>query len=121
MVLTSLEALWIARLHKLVDDPIVVERFASAYALTEQIDWILDKPTYTRGLDITLIRWMNKQITSADIAQFPGMIDVHLTEEHENELKAKGYDFTSLGAKLLVEKLDQMVEEIRQRSKDMPA
>ncbi len=115
---TIREAIWIARLSKCIDDLIVLEHFASVYALSEKIDWILGKPTLDRGLDIRLIQGMNKQITSADIERFPGMVDVRLTEEQENELKAKGYDITSLGMKSLVEELDRMRDEIRAMSKD---
>jgi hypothetical protein len=94
---TIREALWIARLHKIIDDPIVLERFASAYALRDQVDWILNSPVYTRGFDISVIRYMNKQLTGADIAKFPGIINPlpawgrEEEEELKKKLRQKGY------------------------------
>ena len=94
---TIREALWIARLHKIIDNPIILERFASGYALRDQTDWILNSPVYTRDFDISVIRYMNGQITAADIVDSPGRIHPLPTwgrgedEELEKKLRKKGY------------------------------
>ena len=94
---TIREALWIARLYKVIDDPIVLEPFASGYALRDKIDWILSSPVYTRDLDIGVIRYSNKRLTRADIIECPRIIHPLPTwgQEEEEELrmklKRKGY------------------------------
>jgi len=94
---TIREVLWIARLHKTIDDPISLERFAYAYALRDWIDFVLDNPVYTRDLDITLMRYMNGQITAAEIAKHPSIIPPLPTwgreeeEELEKNLRQKRY------------------------------
>lgn len=103
---TIRQALWIARLHKIIDDPIVLRRFAFGYALREWIDWILNSPVYTRGFDIKVIRYMHGRITAADIAKSPHIIDPlpafgeEEKEELEKKLRTKGY---SLGIELTEE------------------
>lgn len=86
---TIREALWIARLHKIIDDPIVLERFASAYALRDQIDWILNSPVYTRSLDIKVIRYRDNELTRADILRYPYMLQLTRGREEEEELEKK--------------------------------
>lgn len=103
---TIREALWIARLHKTIDDPTALEPFASAYALREWLDWILDNPIYTRDLDIAVIRYMNKQLTRDEIIKHPWHIHPLPTwgreeeEELEKKLRKKGY---TLGIELTEE------------------
>jgi len=94
---TIREVLWIARLHKTIDDPIPLERFAYAYALRDWIDSVLDNPVYTRDLDITLMQYMDGQITAAEIVEHPSTIPPLPTwgreeeEELEKNLRQKGY------------------------------
>lgn len=104
---TIREALWIARLHKIIDDPFVLEHFASAYALRDWLDWVLDRPIHTRDFDISLIRYINGQITAADIKEFPRRTLHPLPtwgqeedEEIEKKLRNKGY---TLGIELTEE------------------
>jgi len=63
---TIREALWIARLHKIIDDPTVLWGFASAYALREWLDWVLDNPIYTRDFDITVIDYLRGRFTAIE-------------------------------------------------------
>jgi len=94
---TIREVLWIARLHKVIDDPIFLERFASAYALRDKIDWILGNSVYTRGLDIRLIRYIDKS-TRAEFYEYPDSIHPLPTwgweEEEELRMKLKGKGYT---------------------------
>ena len=101
---TIREVLWIARLHKTIDDPIWLEQFASAYALREWVDWILDYPIYTRGLDITLIRYSNKSSRAG--FKYPRPVHPFAEwgreeeEELEKKVRKKGY---TLGIELTEE------------------
>lgn len=88
---TIRKVLWIARLHKLVADPIVLEDMAEAYALREQINWILDSEPETRDLDIGVIAY-----TEGEIIDFMPRMGLPAwgkeeREELENKLKKKGY------------------------------
>ncbi len=107
---TIREALWIGRLYKVIDDPIFLERFASAYALRDKIDWILDNPVYTRGFDFKLLNYSNPDERAkviASITQFPGYFNPfpgHTNEEQEEvreKLKQKGYDIETPGMAVL--------------------
>lgn len=71
---TIREAMWIARLSKCTDDLIVLERFATVYALTEKVNWILGKTTHDRHFDIKLLQAMDKRITSSDYVKSDDII-----------------------------------------------
>ena len=94
---TIREVLWIARLHETIDNPILLEELAYAYALREQIDFILDNPTYTRDLDFTVIKCRDGRITAADVIEHPYKIHPLPTWGYEEEaelekkLRSKGY------------------------------
>ena len=91
------EALWIARLYKLIDDPIILDRFAYAYTLRDQIDWILGTYTSRRDLDVQLIDYCFHKQSRTEYYRSPGR--VHLlptggeeeTKELRNKLEKKGY------------------------------
>ena len=114
---TIREALWISRLHKIIDDPIVLGHFAYAYALREWVNWILDNPTYTRDLDMTLERYLEGKITASDIKESPCRIHALPTwgyeeeEELEKKLRSKGY---SLGISLTEEEAQSKFEKLRE-------
>ncbi len=99
---TIREALWIGRLYKVIDDPLVLELFASAYALRDKIDWILDNPVYTRDFDFGLIEYNNEDGRAefvARLTQFPGAVIHPLPtwgrgEEEELRKKSKGKGYT---------------------------
>lgn len=100
---TIREALWIARLHKTIDDLDVLERFANAYAVKDQMDWILDCPVNTRGFDFLLINYNNKERRAETIAQLerPYTLSPRPSsfspgdslDDLQTRLKQKGYDF----------------------------
>jgi len=122
---TIREALWIARLHEIIDDLDVLDCFASAYALREWLDWVLDNPkSYTRDIDLTLIRYMDGRITAADIAEHPYLIHPLPTlggeEEEELEMKLRGKGY-SLGISLTEEeaqrKSEKRIEDLRKEGK----
>jgi len=108
---TIREVLWIARLCKTIDDLDFLERFASAYALRDKIDWILSNPVNTRGFDFMLLNYCNperRDEISARLEQFPGSLNpfpsFHLNDSEEitEKLKQKGYDIKTPGMELLI-------------------
>ena len=123
---TIREALWIARLHEIIDDLDVLDCFASAYALREWIDWALDNPKfYTRDIDSRLSKYMDGSLTSATIKEFPD-ISIHALptwgweeeEELERKLRSKGH---SLGISLTEaeaqSKSEERIEKLRKEGK----
>ena len=96
---TIREVLWIGRLFKVIEDPVLLGRFASAYADRDKIDWILGNPVDTRGFDFTLIHYNNKDRRDEairEITEFPFMLNHSPSfgredDELEKELNAKGY------------------------------
>ena len=58
------EVLWIARLHEIVDNSVLLEEWASAYALRDQICWVLEWPNDTLDLDLLLIKRKQKDYPS---------------------------------------------------------
>jgi hypothetical protein len=119
---TIREALWIGRLYKVIDDPIFLERFASAYALRDKIDWILDSPVNTRGFDFILLNYDNPERRAEIITklnQFPGYLNPfpsNTSEEEEGvkkKLKQKGYNIMTPGEEALTKHVDQLwLEEL---------
>ena len=91
------EALWLARLYKLIDDPIILARFAYAYKLRDQIDWILGTYTSRRDLDIQLIDYCFNKQSRAEYYRSPGSVNLvpplgeEGTEQLRNKLEKKGY------------------------------
>lgn len=85
------EALWLARLYKLIDDPIILDRFAYAYTLRDQIDWILGTYTSRRDLDVQLIDYIFHKQSRAEYYRSPGRVHLLPTggEEEEEELRKK--------------------------------
>lgn len=123
---TIREVLWIARLHEIIDDLGVLDCFASAYALREWIDWALDNPkSYTRDIDLTLRKYMNGELTSTEIKEFPGR-SIHALPtwgwdeeaELERKLRSKGH---SLGISLTEaeaqSKSEERIENLRKEGK----
>lgn len=116
---TIREVLWIARLHKIIDNPTLLEELAHAYAFRELIDWILDNPIYTRDLDITLMRCMDGRITAIDVIEHPYKIHPLPTwgweeeAELEKKLRKKGY---TLGISL-TEKEQEAQNERKHKAK----
>lgn len=119
---TIREALWIGRLYKVIDDPIFLERFASAYALRDKIDWILDNPVYTRDFDAHLLDYCNEDRRLAYMATmhaFPHFLNPFpaSTSEEEAEVKEKlerkGHDIKTPGEELLTKHVEQLwLEEL---------
>lgn len=98
---TIREVLWIARLHKTIDDLNFLELFASRYALRDKIDWILDNPANTRGFDFILLNYLNPERRAeviANLTKRPDQLDPfpsfhpNYSEEVMKRLKQKGYD-----------------------------
>jgi len=117
---TIREVLWIARLHKTIDDLDFLERFASAYALRDKIDWILDSPVNTRGFDFILLNYRNPERRAeviANFTEFPGYLNPFPSsiseEEVTKKLKEKGYDIEPPGMVLLRKHVEQLwLEEL---------
>jgi len=125
---TIREALWIARLHKTIDDPIFLERFASAYAIRDQIDWILDSQVNTRGFDFILLNYRNPERRAEVIEafnRFPGYLNPFPSsisnEEVTKKLKQKGYDTETPGMELLIKHVAEVEKQALQSIKQARA
>jgi hypothetical protein len=64
--LTIRQVLWMARLYKIIDDPLALENFALMYELSEWFDWISGNPTDNRSADLAVIQYMAGRTTRAD-------------------------------------------------------
>ncbi len=67
--LTIRQVLWMARLYKIIDEPIALKEFALMYELHEWFDWVSGNHTDNRSADLAVIQYMarrTKRITSAD-------------------------------------------------------
>lgn len=104
--ITIRQVLWMARLYKIIDDPITLKNFAFMYESHEWLDWVSGNPTptYTRDIDLTIIQHMAWRIATdktgeycADIAKHPFLfrslqaLAKESKEELEEKLKNKDY------------------------------
>ncbi|MDP2932173.1 MAG: hypothetical protein Q8O05_06750 [Chloroflexota bacterium] len=108
-------------LHKTIDDPTLLEHFASAYALRDWLDWILDNPVNTRDFDFDLINY-NKKDRRAEFTKYPGRIHPLPTwereeeEELEKKLRKKVY---SLGVALTQDERNAQLAELLANDKSL--
>ena len=87
---TIRQALWVARLHSIIESSDVVRGWADTYAFREQVCWILGEPFFTRDIDVSLIQSI---YYSRKPNRFPGHLAFPFgeSEEWEQRLKQKGY------------------------------
>lgn len=76
--LTIRQVLWMARLYKIIDDPLALRDFALMYELHEWFDWVSGNHSDNRSADLVVIQYMAGRTERADIKDELGEFYIYI-------------------------------------------